>query len=75
MKSYVETQGKLTYFMSIDNCRFRRPVRPGDVLRYELEILKVKGPVSRLKGVAYVGEEVAAEAELMCMSVAPDAKA
>ncbi len=75
MKSYVETQGKLTYFMSIDNCRFRRPVRPGDVLRYELEILKVKGPVSRLKGVAFVGEEVAAEAELMCMSVAPDAKA
>jgi UDP-3-O-[3-hydroxymyristoyl] N-acetylglucosamine deacetylase/3-hydroxyacyl-[acyl-carrier-protein] dehydratase len=75
MKSYVETQGKLTYFMSIDNCRFRRPVRPGDVLRYELEILKVKGPVSRLKGMAYVGEELAAEAELMCMSVAPDAKA
>jgi 3-hydroxyacyl-[acyl-carrier-protein] dehydratase len=50
-------------------------VRPGDVLRYELEILKVKGPVSRLKGMAYVGEELAAEAELMCMSVAPDAKA
>jgi UDP-3-O-[3-hydroxymyristoyl] N-acetylglucosamine deacetylase/3-hydroxyacyl-[acyl-carrier-protein] dehydratase len=75
MKSYPETQGKLTYFMSIDNCRFRRPVRPGDVLRYELEILKVKGPVSRLKGVAYVGDEAAAEAELMCMSVAPDAKA
>ena len=72
MKSYVETQGKLTYFMSIDNCRFRRPVRPGDVLRYELEILKVKGPVSRLKGVAYVDDEVAAEAELMCMSVAPE---
>lgn len=72
MKSYIETQGKLTYFMSIDNCRFRRPVRPGDVLRYELEILKVKGPVSRLKGVAYVDDEVAAEAELMCMSVAPD---
>jgi UDP-3-O-[3-hydroxymyristoyl] N-acetylglucosamine deacetylase/3-hydroxyacyl-[acyl-carrier-protein] dehydratase len=72
MKSFVETQGKLTYFMSIDNCRFRRPVRPGDVIRYELEILKVKGPVSRLKGVAYVDNEVAAEAELMCMSVAPD---
>lgn len=75
MKSYVETQGKLTYFMSIDNCRFRKPVRPGDILRYELEILKVKGPVSRLKGVAFVGEDMVAEAELMCMSVAPDAKA
>jgi UDP-3-O-[3-hydroxymyristoyl] N-acetylglucosamine deacetylase/3-hydroxyacyl-[acyl-carrier-protein] dehydratase len=71
MGSYPETQGKLTYFMSIDNCRFRRPVRPGDVLRYELEIMKVKGPVSRLKGFAYVDQELAAEAELMCMSVDP----
>ncbi|MGH7442618.1 MAG: UDP-3-O-acyl-N-acetylglucosamine deacetylase [bacterium] len=72
MKSYPETLGKLTYFMSIDNARFRRPVKPGDVMRYELEVLKVKGPVSRLKGVAWVGDEIAAEAELMCMSVAPD---
>lgn len=75
MKSYVENQGKLTYFMAIDHCRFRRPVRPGDVLRYELEVLKVKGPVSRLKGSAYVGQELAAEAELMCMSVEPDKEA
>jgi UDP-3-O-[3-hydroxymyristoyl] N-acetylglucosamine deacetylase/3-hydroxyacyl-[acyl-carrier-protein] dehydratase len=71
MESYPETQGKLTYFMGIDNARFRRPVKPGDALRYELEVLKVKGPVSRLKGSAWVGEELAAEAELMCMSVAP----
>jgi len=71
MKSYPETLGKLTYFMGIDNARFRRPVKPGDVLRYELEVLKVKGPVSRLKGTAWVGDELAAEAELMCMSVDP----
>jgi UDP-3-O-[3-hydroxymyristoyl] N-acetylglucosamine deacetylase/3-hydroxyacyl-[acyl-carrier-protein] dehydratase len=71
MESYPETQGKLTYFMGIDNARFRRPVKPGDALRYELEVLKVKGPVSRLKGSAWVGDELAAEAELMCMSVAP----
>jgi UDP-3-O-[3-hydroxymyristoyl] N-acetylglucosamine deacetylase/3-hydroxyacyl-[acyl-carrier-protein] dehydratase len=67
MKSYPELQGKLTYFMAIDNARFRRPVVPGDQLRYEVEILKVKGPVTRLKGMAYVGTELAAEAELMCM--------
>jgi len=72
MRSFPETQGKLTYFMGIDNARFRRPVKPGDTLRYELEVLRVKGPVSRLKGTAWVGEELAAEAELMCMSVAPD---
>jgi beta-hydroxyacyl-ACP dehydratase FabZ len=69
MKSYPETNGKLTYFMAIDNARFRRPVVPGDVLRYEVEILKVKGPVTRLKGMAYVGAELAAEAELMCMVI------
>ena len=72
MKSFPATVGKLTYFMSIDAARFRRPVKPGDTMRYEVEVLKVKGAVSRLKGTAWVGEELAAEAELMCMSVAPD---
>lgn len=67
MKSYPELAGKLTYFMGIDNARFRRPVVPGDQLRYEIEILKVKGPVTRLLGKAYVGSELAAEGELMCM--------
>ena len=59
----------MTYFISIDGVRFRRPVVPGDVLRYEVEILKVKGPVSRIKGMAYVGTELATEAEFMCMVV------
>jgi UDP-3-O-[3-hydroxymyristoyl] N-acetylglucosamine deacetylase / 3-hydroxyacyl-[acyl-carrier-protein] dehydratase len=67
MKSYPELVGKLTYFMAIDNARFRRPVVPGDQLRYEVEIQKVKGPVTRFKAMAYVGTELAAEAELMCM--------
>jgi UDP-3-O-[3-hydroxymyristoyl] N-acetylglucosamine deacetylase/3-hydroxyacyl-[acyl-carrier-protein] dehydratase len=67
MKSYPELMGKLTYFMAIDNVRFRRPVVPGDQIRYEVEILKVKGPVSRLRGMAYVGSELATEAEFMCM--------
>ncbi len=69
MKSFPELQGKLTYFMGIDNARFRRPVVPGDVLRYVVEVLKVKGPVTRLKGSAYVGDELASEAELLCMVV------
>jgi 3-hydroxymyristoyl/3-hydroxydecanoyl-(acyl carrier protein) dehydratase len=55
--------------MGIDNARFRRPVVPGDQLRYEVEVTKVKGPVSRLKGMAYVGTELATEAEFMCMVV------
>ena len=72
MKSFPELTGKLTYFMGIDSARFRRPVVPGDVLRYEVEVLKLKGPVSRLKGLAYVGEELATEAEFMCMVVDRD---
>jgi len=72
MKSYPELVGKLTYFMGIDNARFRRPVVPGDTLRYEVEVTKVKGPVSRFKGLAYVGEELATEAEFMCMVVDRD---
>ena len=58
---------KLVYFTGIDQARFRRPVVPGDQLRYEISILKVKGPVTRLAGKAYVGTELAAEGELMCM--------
>ncbi len=69
MKSLPETAGKLTYFMGIDNARFRRPVSPGDTLRYEVEAERMKGKVSRLKGKAYVGSELAAEADLMCMIV------
>ncbi len=69
VKSYPELVGKLTYFISIDNVRFRRPVVPGDTLRYEVTVEKVKGPVSKLKGLAYVGSELATEAEFMCMVV------
>jgi UDP-3-O-[3-hydroxymyristoyl] N-acetylglucosamine deacetylase/3-hydroxyacyl-[acyl-carrier-protein] dehydratase len=67
MKSRPDLLGRLTYFMAIDNARFRRMVVPGDQLRYEVSIEKTKGPVTRFKALAYVGEELAAEAELMCM--------
>ena len=67
MKSLPEAAGKLTFFMAIDNARFRRQVVPGDTLRYEVEAVKIKSKVSKLIGKAYVGTELAAEAELMCM--------
>ena len=59
----------LIYFMSIDNCKFRRKVIPGDVLRMELKTLRGKagGKVWRFAGVATVEGEMAAEAEFMAM--------
>ena len=59
----------LIYFMSIDNCKFRRMVVPGDVLEMHLETTRGKagGKVWRFKGVATVEGELAAEAEFTAM--------
>jgi len=63
------TEDKVVYFMSIDRCKFRHPVRPGDRLIYKLEVLKHKGAIWVLQGKAYVDEKVVAEAELKAMIV------
>ena len=60
-----ENRGKLALFAGIDNCRFKRQVRPGDQLVLEVEILRLKGPVGKGKGVAKVDGEIACETELM----------
>ena len=58
-------QGKLALFAGIDGVRFRRQVIPGDVLRMEVEISRLKGRIGRGKGSATVNGERACEAELM----------
>ena len=55
-------QNKLLYFMSVDRARFRRPVVPGDQVRYEVEILRRRANHCKLSGKAIVDGEVAAEA-------------
>ncbi|MEJ7811262.1 MAG: UDP-3-O-acyl-N-acetylglucosamine deacetylase [Gemmatimonadaceae bacterium] len=65
--SVQEPQSKVVYFMSLDNVKFRRPVRPGDQLRSELEIMQIRGRICRMRGVAYVAGEVVAEAEMAAM--------
>lgn len=59
----------LIYFMSIDKCKFRRKVGPGDVLRMDLKTLRGKpgGKIWKFGGVATVEGEMAAEAEFMAM--------
>ena len=63
--SLEEFHGKLTLFAGIDGVRFRRQVFPGDVLRMEVEISRLKGRVGRGKGSATVEGERVCEAELM----------
>lgn len=67
----------LIYFMSIDNCKFRRKVVPGDVLRMDLKTLRGKpgGKIWKFAGVATVEGEMAAEAEFMAMLDLPKADA
>lgn len=60
-----EFRGKLALFAGIDGVRFRRQVVPGDVLRMEVEISRLKGRVGRGKGSATVNGERVCEAELM----------
>src|SRR5215469_18806429 len=47
---------RIVYFMTIEKARFRRPVRPGDMLRMPVKALRRRGPVWRFEGQAFVGE-------------------
>ena len=57
-------KGKLAFFGGIHKARFRQKVVPGDLLRLETELIKIKGPVGVGKAVAYLGDKICVEAEL-----------
>ena len=65
--SMEEYKGKTAYFGGIDRAKFRQKVVPGDTLRLEVEIVKLKKVAGIGKGVAYVNGKKAAEAELTFM--------
>jgi 3-hydroxyacyl-[acyl-carrier-protein] dehydratase len=65
----VDTRGKTILFISVDNGRFRQPVRPGDVIRMHVEVLRARGGVFKFRGRALVDDKVAAEAEFAAMLV------
>jgi UDP-3-O-[3-hydroxymyristoyl] N-acetylglucosamine deacetylase/3-hydroxyacyl-[acyl-carrier-protein] dehydratase len=64
MGSLADPASKVVYFMSLDNIKFRRPVRPGDQLRLELELVQQRGMTCRMRGVATVDGQVVAEADM-----------
>jgi UDP-3-O-[3-hydroxymyristoyl] N-acetylglucosamine deacetylase / 3-hydroxyacyl-[acyl-carrier-protein] dehydratase len=53
---------KVVYFMSLDNVKWRRPVTPGDQIRFEVEVVQIRGATCRMKGVGTVDGQVVAEA-------------
>ena len=62
-----DSPSRKVYFMTIDKARFRRPVRPGDMLRFPVRAIRHRGPVWRFSGEAFVGDELCAEAEFSAM--------
>ena len=62
--SHDDYKGKLAFFGGINRARFRQKVAPGDVVKLETELIKVKGPVGVGKATAYKDGKVCVEAEL-----------
>jgi UDP-3-O-[3-hydroxymyristoyl] N-acetylglucosamine deacetylase/3-hydroxyacyl-[acyl-carrier-protein] dehydratase len=67
MGTVDDPESKVVYFMSLDNIKFRKPVRPGDQLRFEVEIVQMRSKVCRIAGVAKVDGAVVCEAEMAAM--------
>lgn len=65
MLNQEENRGRLAFFTGIDNCRFKKQVKPGDQLRLEVEIIRVKGPIGKGKGTATIDGELVCETEIM----------
>jgi beta-hydroxyacyl-ACP dehydratase FabZ len=66
LSTIPDRNNKLVFLVSVDNARFRKPVRPGDQLRIEMKVIKRKGTVAKMAGHATVDGVLVAEAEVMC---------
>jgi 3-hydroxyacyl-[acyl-carrier-protein] dehydratase len=67
LKQVPDRKNKLVLLVSIEQAKFRRPVRPGDQLRIEMKVTKRKASIAKMHGQATVDGRVVAEAELMCV--------
>ncbi len=63
----ISSEEYVVYFMGIDKARFRKPVRPGDTVKFVLTPSVIKKRMSKMKGEAFVDGELVAEAEIMAM--------
>ena len=67
LNTIEEPKSKMAYFMGIDHARFRRLVKPGDQIRFDLEMIRMRMHACKMEGKAYVNDELVAEATLMAM--------
>jgi UDP-3-O-[3-hydroxymyristoyl] N-acetylglucosamine deacetylase/3-hydroxyacyl-[acyl-carrier-protein] dehydratase len=67
MGAVPDPENKVVYFTSLNNVKWRKPVKPGDQLRFELEMVQVRGMMCRMQGVAKVDGDVVCEAEMSAM--------
>ncbi len=65
-------QGKILYLAGVDNARFRKPIVPGDQIRFEVDVVFVRAKIGKIAGKAIVDGQVAVEAELTCAIVDRD---
>lgn len=65
----AENKGKFMYFGGVDNVRFRKKVVPGDTLRLETKITKISAYAGRGYGIAYVGDEIACQGDILFVLV------
>src|ERR1051325_1061032 len=63
MLRQAENFGKLAYFMSAESVKWRKPVRPGDCVVIDVELIKSRGKIGKAKGVCRVDDEAVSEAE------------
>ena len=62
-----DPEDKIAYFMGIDNARFRRPVHPGDQLRFEVDMITFRRGMCKIAGRAFVEDALVTEATMMAM--------
>ncbi len=67
MLKQPENAGKLAYFMSADSVKWRLPVRPGDVLTIQVELIRSRGKIGKARGNCIVDDQIASEAEITFM--------
>ena len=63
----IDISNKLVLFTGIDKAKFRKPVTPGDQIRFELDVIQERVPFWKLRGIALVDGEKVCEAEIMAM--------
>ncbi len=65
LNKILGNEGKIAYFLSVDNARFRDMARPGDQLRIEIDLLRVRMGMAKVHGIVKVDGNIVSEADLM----------